>query len=245
MKTGPGRQTGILACAAFLLAEAVLFGWILRTTFGEGNGDAARYASIVLCAVFALARLAAAAKCGKRSRIAEAAFLFAAFVFSAAADWFLVFDPVRALPAVCLFGIAQIFHALRVMNAAGGLSKRWLAVRLLLLAAGAAVLAVSRIRDPLIYAGTFYILNLTVSFARSFGPAVRTRAYRILPAGLFLFILCDVTVGLRGMGASWGLPGQLLRTAADLTYIFYVPSQVLIALAGIEFRRRDASWKTS
>ncbi len=257
MRTGPGRLTGNLLCAAFLLAEAVLFGWIVRTTFSEESGDKARMASIVICASFAFARLALTLlkECRRdpRSEVeetrpgsdpAEEAFLLSAFIFSSAADRYLIFDPEKTLSAVLIFCIAQIFHALRIM-AVSGLSRGWLLARAGLLLAGGTVLAAMRVRDPLIYAGTFYILNLAVSFARSIGAAGRNRSYRILPMGLFLFILCDITVGIRGMGPSWNLPERLVSTASDLTYIFYVPSQVLIALSGLEFRRRDASWKTS
>ncbi len=257
MRTGPGRLTGNLLCAAFLLAEAVLFGWIVWTTFSEGSGDKARMASIVVCAAFALVRFALTLlkECGRVPRsedeeagtgsdTAEEAFLLSAFIFSSAADRYLIFDPEKTLSAVLIFCVAQVFHALRIM-AASGMSGGWLFARAVLLLTGGAVLAIMKVRDPLIYAGTFYILNLAVSFARSIGLAGKKRSCLILPAGLFLFILCDITVGIRGMGPSWDLPERLVSVASDLTYIFYVPSQVLIALSGLEFRRREASWKTS
>ena len=232
-----GREQWMIS-AAFLIAEAVLFGWILVSSFlPNAKGDVVRFSMILVCVVYVFARILT-----EKSR--ETWFLFLAFVFSAAADYFLIYREDRYLLAVGLFSAAQIFHALRISAAwqwKKGLGP-WL-LRGLVLLAGLSVLKLLKIRDPLIYLGVFYILNLIFSFTESIGLAASDKRYVILPAGLFLFILCDVTVGLRGMGEPWNLSDSLVRTAASLTYVFYVPSQVLIALAGTVFGKRETLWK--
>ena len=226
--------------AAFLSAEAVLFGYILYTTFLAGGGDAARFLSIIVCALYAL--LSVLLFEHARNRLffsgSDGIFLLFAFLFSCIADYFLIFRPEKALPAVILFGIAQIFHALRIASFRTRFPKTGLCLRIGLLTAGFLAAALLKVRDPLIYAGIFYFLNLVVSFGESTVQAFCDRRF-LLPLGLFLFILCDVTVGIGGMGRDWGFPPEWIRTAADLTYVFYVPSQVLIALGSIPLRKES------
>ena len=225
-----------IICAAFILTEAVLFGCVLYTTFVTGGGDGARYAVIVCCALYAmlmlLLNLRKPEKAAHPAAEKAAVYLTAAFLFSCAADFFLVFRPEKALPAVCLFGIAQVFHALRIGAFRGKGALKWAAARLVLIVIGMVTAALLRVRDPLIYAGIFYFFNLVLSFAESIVLTQKDRRFLILPIGLFLFILCDITVGINGMGSSLHLSEKLIRISADLTYVFYIPSQVLIALAG-------------
>ena len=173
-------------CAAFILTEAVLFGWVVYTTFVTEGGDQARFLVIVCCALYALLMLIfSLKKQGEKISpdvLKAAVFLFAAFLFSCAADHFLIFQPEKAFPAVCLFGIAQVFHALRVGVFRGQISPKRIGLRILLIAAGMAGAWLLHIRDPLIYAGIFYFFNLVLSFAGSLVPVQKDRRFLLLPA---------------------------------------------------------------
>ena len=69
---------------------------------------------------------------------------------------------------------------------------------------------------------SFYFINLCFNFVSSLSD----RKYVLLSFGFFLFICCDICVGLHNV-----LPyGKMYSVVSFLMWVFYLPSQVLISL---------------
>ncbi|MBO7363826.1 MAG: hypothetical protein J6U26_00645 [Lachnospiraceae bacterium] len=224
-----GKKTALwIEAAAFVLAEAVLFSVIVYGLFSGHAYPETRYASIVLC----LAESVVLA-CVFRRR--PDIFLVLAMVFTCIADYFLVIRDADYELAVGVFSVAQLFHAARLFAREPARLRFSVLLRLALTGISFLVCAQIGVRMVLIYLALFYIINLLCNLLESFLQGAPAAGF-----GFVLFLFCDITVGLNGMGGSWGLPYSLIRTAAALTWVFYLPSQVLIVLAFLKGAgRRD------
>ena len=79
-----------------------------------------------------------------------------------------------------------------------------------------------------------YFVNFLVNACQS----LTLRSERLFAAGLWLFLLCDVCVGLRNQPSL--LPG--LAGAAQVgMWLFYLPGQVLLVLSGFPKRRGNTT----
>lgn len=79
-----------------------------------------------------------------------------------------------------------------------------------------------------------YFVNFLVNAFQS----LTLRSERLFAAGLWLFLLCDVCVGLRNQPSL--LPG--LAGAAQVgMWLFYLPGQVLLVLSGFPKRRENTT----
>ncbi len=80
----------------------------------------------------------------------------------------------------------------------------------------------------------FYFANLVTNQIYAFA---QTKHSYLLPIGLFLFILCDVFVGLSVLESSFlpipedSLIHKINEIGLNMAWVFYVPSQTLIALS--------------
>lgn len=160
----------------------------------------------------------------------------AGLVFTAAADFCLVvLDPIRQIPGMIFFSLAQLAYAARLMLCPERRVKRvalHIVPRLTVFAILSALmlLVLGDKADVLAVLTMFYFANLTVSTALSF-----TGGSRLFATGLVLFILCDVFVGLGVLATDYlgAEPGSFLyeitHTGFNTAWLFYVPSQTLIA----------------
>lgn len=200
--------------AFFLLAEGLIYAAFLALDLCARQGDTlpVKYAGILLCLLFALLR-------GSR-RIA------AALAFTAAADWFLLIRGDHLIFGVALFLCVQTLYALHLCRSGSSPA--------LLLRAGAALAAVllvilSDLVTPLNLLALIYFSQLAVNAALAW----RRRGLRLFALGLTLFIGCDLCVGLYNI-----LPADsaLFPFASIGMWLFYLPSQVLIALSPLSER---------
>ena len=214
-----------LLYAAFLVQDA---GWVSLPV----PADWLRYAAICLLAV------AAAAGFVKRRKYAALAL---AAVLIPAADWVLLFRPEKAVIGILVF---LAVHTAYTAHLAGGDKKafrRMMLVRLLLFAGGAlaARLAVSGAElTECLAAG--YILVFAANLAAAIRAACQrkdTESIRFA-AGVFLFFLCDLHVGLYNAPDLFGgaVRAYAQGFAGIAMWLFYLPGQCLItslpALAG-------------
>ena len=56
--------------------------------------------------------------------------------------------------------------------------------------------------------------------------------------GFLLFIACDVTVGLNGMKEAWNVPDGVADALGRLTWVFYLPSQIMIVFSSEKKREQ-------
>ncbi len=215
-------KTAQKATMAFLLLEMILY-CIIHTASGT-TVVVAMFSSIVLCFVYALAR---GVKC--------APLIVGALACTVCADFFLVVcEPIEQLWGMVFFLGAQILYAIHLHRADRG--RVLLLVRVGLVAAAVvAALGVLRERtDALALVSMAYYANLIANILVS---ARRIKTAPLLFIGFVLFILCDTVIGLQ-VAADAYLPiaegmwlHRLLFASFNLAWVFYLPSQVCLALS--------------
>lgn len=205
--------------AAFLLVEAALYTLILTGRWVVS----AQYASVCLCALFVLLHLRQANY-----------YVLGGLLLTLGADWFLVVQrPQEKLTAMYFFLAAQTVYALLLHRRVRSKKPVWARVLTILTVEAVTVLVLRDKTDLLAVVSMAYYTMLLVNILCAF------RGYRkepLLAWALVLFILCDTVVGLQvASGAYLTLPPWLNDTlfcGFPLDWVFYLPSQVMLALCG-------------
>jgi uncharacterized membrane protein YhhN len=206
--------------AIFIVLEAVLYALILTT--GGKTLIWSEFISIILCFAFALLHW------GKPLMIAGLA-------MTVCADFCLVVcDPIQQLWGMVFFLGAQTFYA--VLLHRQGLRRGLLIARLALSVAveAVAILILGENTDALALVSMCYYVNLIMNMVCAF---VRFRDNRLMAIGFVLFILCDTVIGLQVAAGGYlpipegSLIHSLIFSGFHLSWFFYLPSQVLLALS--------------
>ena len=214
------KKTKWMLTALFLAAELVLYGLIL-TTAGK-TLIWSEFISIVLCFAFALLHW------GKP-------FMIGGLALTVCADFCLVVcDPIQQLWGMVFFLGAQTLYA--VMLHRQKLARGLLIARLPLSVAVEfiAVLILGENTDPLALVSVLYYVNLIMNMICAF---TRFREHRLLAIGFVLFILCDTVIGLQVAAGGYlpipegSLVHRIIFSGFHLSWFFYLPSQVLLALS--------------
>ena len=208
-----------LLVLGFLTAQAVLY-WLILTTGGETLRWSS-FGAIVLCFVYALAHRGVP-------------LLVAGLGCTVAADFFLVVcNPMQQLYGMICFLAVQTLYA--IFLGRQGFGRAWLIARMALMAC-AVLVAVAVLRektDALAVVSILYYVNLVMNAVQAF---CRFGKLRLFAVGLALFILCDTVIGLQVASGGYlpiaegSLLHQVLFMGFNLSWFFYLPSQVLIAL---------------
>lgn len=185
------------------------------------------FLSIVMCFFFAVCHF----KRGIR--------LFIAGLFcTVCADFFLVVcDPVQRLAGMVCFLCAQCFYAVKLHCS---YRRKWLII--LRIALSAVAVAITYIVlgsnvDALAVISVCYYANLILNIVSAF---LQFKRYPHAAIGFCLFLLCDTVIGLQVASGSYlplnenTLLYSLLFVDFNLAWLFYLPSQVLIALCAKE-----------
>lgn len=205
----------------FWTAEALLYAAFLTLDLlnaGAGWSKGLKYASILLC--FAFARAEAADWDGR--------LVGTALGFTLAADWFLLVLDRWYLAGVCAFCVVQVLYLARIHRLLGGGLRGTLLLRSLLVLGAEGALVALGLWEPLTAVSALYFIQLAVNALESLRLG---RRYAGFALGLWLFIGCDLCVGLRNLFAFLPGAGQggLFAFARVGMWLFYLPSQVLIA----------------
>lgn len=206
----------------FVAIETVLY--ILILTTGGTVLWVSEFAAIALCFVYALSNI-------KKT----APFVPAALAFTVVADFFLVVcHPQKRLWGMAFFLCAQCVYALLLHghNKKGvfigvrlGLTALAVAITFAVLGGGA---------DALAIVSMCYYANLIVNLFMAF---CRFKENRLLAIGLLMFLLCDTVIGLQVASEGYLHIGEdtllqkIIFPPFDLAWLFYLPSQALIALS--------------
>ena len=213
----------------FLAVEIVLY-YLILTTHGSMLPIYC-YSAIILCLLFALANV----KCF------HPLILFG-LVFTAAADYFLVIcTPIQQLYGMLCFVVTQTFYAISLHR---GYKHKWflgLRIGLILCAEAVTVCVLKDKLDPLSVVSICYYVNLIVNLIMAF---TRFQENKLFALGMILFLLCDTVIGLQVASGAY-LPiaeGSILHRIIFmdffLSWFFYLPSQVLITLSGMQKRSK-------
>lgn len=204
--------------AAFLTVEAALYAAFLTLDL-TGRGGAAiplKYGGILLCLGFA-------ALCALRG---GDRLIPLALALTACADWFLLVRNGCYPLGIALFLCVQTAYFVRLRLAGAG--SGYVLRAGLALGAGLAVYALG-MASPVNLLAAAYFSQLLSNAALSW--TLRGARWRRFALGLTLFVGCDACVGLFN-----ALPANspLYPAVSVGMWLFYLPSQVLIALAAKE-----------
>lgn len=201
----------------FLSVEGVLYAVFLALDLmGLGSQTIfIKYAGILLCLAFA-------ALCAQRG---GDRLIPIALALTAGADWFLLVRNDRYALGVALFLCVQTAYFLRLR--AAGAPAAWPLRSGLALGAGLAVYAADMAAPLNLLAALYFsqlLSNTVLAWTR------RGKRWRRFALGLTLFVGCDACVGLFN-----ALPAAspLYPAVSVGMWLFYLPSQVLIALSAL------------
>ncbi len=204
--------------AVFLAGEGALYAAFLALDLA-GRGGAAvpvKYAGILLCLGFSLP---ACAKWGGDKLVPLA------LALTAGADWFLLVRNDCYPLGIALFLCVQTAYYLRLRR--GGAPAAYP------LRAGLALgtelgLYILHLANPLNLLAGLYFSQLLSNTILAW--TVKGRPGRLFALGLALFVGCDVCVGLFN---ALPAPSPLYSAASVGMWLFYLPSQALIALSAL------------
>ncbi len=206
----------------FLTAELILYSLILTTHGHLLIGSS--YLAIVLCLLFALIHI-------QKANYLVVAGLF----FTALADFCLVVcTPIEQLWGMVFFLGTQTCYALYLHRRA--LNKAALIIRIVVIVFAEVIclIVLKENADPLALISVCYYANLIINLADA---ARQWQQDRLLPVALVLFLLCDTVIGLQVMSTGYlpipegSILHKVLFSSFNLAWLFYLPSQVLIALS--------------
>ena len=229
------KTKALYPTVAIFAAVELILGIFVQTTSGD-TCTAVSYAVVVLaclfCTLFA-------------ERTRRYAFTQLALVMTVCADLFLVvIKPIYMECAMCFFSVAQLAYAARIHLELGSPRMRriHLAVRLAtaLVAVVAVLLVLGDGADFLATITIFYFLNLVENAVFAF---LNVRCGWVLPVGLLLFIGCDLFVGFANLDIYFEIERgtflyKLAHPGFNAAWVFYVPSQALLALSLIKRMKR-------
>lgn len=223
------KTVGFAAILAFCIAELTL-GVLVQTTSGTALVWISYAAILLACAFVALCFEAT-----PRWLLTQIALLF-----TVCADYFLVVKGAeQQFLAMLFFSVTQLAYAARLFVEDTSKARRTahlaarVGVPLLVIAVTLIVLGSGADRVALI--SMFYFANLALNVVFAF---LQGKASLLLAIGLTLFLCCDVFIGL-SLIEGW-LPltkGSILYVLAhpgfNAAWVFYVPSQTLLALSAL------------
>lgn len=215
------KKTHFACTAAFLAAEAILY-WFILTTGGQ-TLVTCEYLAIVLCFVYALI-------CCRKPTL----LMVAGLAFTLGADYCLVVaNPTQQLWGMVFFMGAQTMYAIYLHLRSGNQILLIIRMVLVVLAEGVAWMVLGDTLDPLAAVSMYYYANLIMNLVTSFAMF---RTEKLLSIGFVLFLLCDTVIGLQVACGGYlaideaSLLYQIIFMPFHLSWFFYLPSQVLIAL---------------
>ena len=224
MKQVSARQTFPWPLWLFLSVEALLYALILTT--GGRILVAASFLSIVLCFLYALLHVKTA-HCP----------MVIALGFTVVADYFLVVcQPMRQLPAMIAFLIAQLLYAYHLHRKNPSRPVLITRIALTLAIEAVALLVLGQNADALALVSVAYYANLAINLLASCLPHGRDIR---LPLAFLLFLLCDTVIGLQVAAGGYlpiakeSLLYRILFMDFHLSWFFYLPSQVLLCLSTV------------
>lgn len=201
---------------AFAVTEILLYIAFLVCDICGRFPDAStafKYVSVLIC--FLVSLIGASEKDGR--------YIAVALAFTVCADLFLLVIGSFYTIGVTFFCPVQIIYALRIRHLRN--RKPLFALRLFL---SLAMLTVACIVEfsALNILISFYFPQLVCNSIESLGAK-----NRLFSIGLWLFVCCDICVGLSNISFPFSTPEAIVSTIQVLMWAFYLPSQVLIVLS--------------
>ena len=201
------------SAVCFIAVEAIVYiAFFIADLFqAYAFADVLKYASILLCLIYALIRTAGG---GERM-------IPLALAFTAAADSLLLVAQRGYALGILFFLVVQGLYAVRLRMD----DRRSVAWRIGLALFFWGVLSLCKLAQGINLLAALYFSQLLCNVALAW----RGRRDRLFALGLTLFAACDICVGLRNVPEL--LPDLLFTLVCFGMWAFYLPSQVLITLS--------------
>lgn len=207
----------------FYIIEAFLYASFLVFDFyNTGVAEYIKYSSILLCLLASLIIIAS-----KKSNFC-ALFTFLALVFTCVSDYFLLLahDNSTYILGVFTFFIVQIFYFLIILKRRNfDKFKLELLIRLLVIILIMIICLVIK-QNALTTIALSYFSQLFINFISSLFLIKKNKKNAIFSIALFLFICCDIFVGLNNLTFN---DQTLIFAFYYLMWLFYLPSQVILS----------------
>lgn len=171
-----------------------------------------------------------------------------ALLFTVISDWLLVIEGKYYIAALITFTFTQIFYAIRIWFNEPKKNKNTehIIIRIILIVFFILIIRflVGIELDLLLIITVIYFSNLLINLILS---AINIRKNFIFPIGLLLFILCDIMVGLNNISDYIDINeasffNSLINNAAFIAWVFYFPSQAILALSIITNKIHTDVW---
>lgn len=197
--------------------EAILYAAFLiwDLTVGGPGSNPIKFAGILLCLAYSL----------YLSRQGGCRLVSAALALTVLADVFLLLLNAHYALGILLFCGVQGLYFIRIVR--GGGRNLW-GLRLGLFLLSLVVLNLLGLLIPLNILALFYFTNFFCNALASLSCS--GRSMRLFSIGLWLFLCCDVCVGL--FQNPQLVPPAVSAFVSVGMWLFYLPAQVLIALSG-------------
>lgn len=216
-------KPSFLVSMLFLVAESVLYYFVLTA-----GGDLLVYTSffaIVLCFLHVLLHIKT---CDK--------WVLGAMACTVMADLCLVVcSPIQRLWGMVFFLMAQSLYAAKLHLAYKAKGFLYVRILLILIALSITVIVLKNNTDVLALVSLCYYANLIFNIVMAFSL---WKTDKLFPIALVLFLLCDTVIGLQVASGAY-LPisedswlYRIIFMGFNLSWFFYLPSQVLISLSG-------------
>lgn len=201
----------------FLTVEAILYAAFLiwDLTVGGPGSNPIKFAGILLCLAYSL----------YLSRQGGCRLVSAALALTVLADVFLLLLNAHYALGILLFCGVQGLYFIRIVR--GGGRNLW-GLRLGLFLLSLVVLNLLGLLIPLNILALFYFTNFFCNALASLSCS--GRSMRLFSIGLWLFLCCDVCVGL--FQNPQLVPPAMSPFVSVGMWLFYLPAQVLITLSG-------------
>ena len=215
-----GRRATPALLSSFLSVEGALYAmFLVLDLVGQGSRAVPlKYGGVLLCLAFSL--------------LGTDRLVPLALALTAGADWFLLVRNDHYALGIALFLCVQAVYALRLC--AGGAGSAFVLRAALALGAGLGAWAAGLTALVELLAALYFSQLLSNALLAWTLRGERRRAFAL---GLTLFVGCDVCVGLFNARIG-GL--ALYYFAAVGMWLFYLPSQVLIALSTLPEKERSS-----
>jgi hypothetical protein len=230
----------------FVLVQTLLYGAFLTLDL-TGNSinlsNAIKFSVIILCFCYALYY--------RKSANKSIVFcLRAALFFTVISDLFILILDYNFYGVLTFILVQQLYgmrlimvQRVAVKEGVDSLILRTFCVRLIFEVGIAGIVCIilqhlGVVMDRLLIASVFYficILINVITAVRATFKSSRVKGEIIFALGMFLFLLCDINVGLFNLSGFLPMPESLYKViysySSILMWTFYAPAQVLIALS--------------
>ena len=159
-------------------------------------------------------------------------------ILTVCADFFLVLIPEQQrLPGMIFFSAAQLMYFFMVYSTDDNAARRKVHLVLRTVASVLAVVLTLAVLGPaadgVALVSMFYYANLLINVVFSF---INFKKHGIFAIALLIFILSDTIIGFNNLEkylfvSRRSLAYYIANSEFDLTYVLYLPSQILLAIS--------------